>query len=109
MTTISISLPEEQLEKQDMLLDATQALLAEMRSQVWLTEEEAAAHFKVSKSTFRRWLVDGWIRHYKYDGVLRFNRRELDEDFSRKALVRAANEPLLRKMPLPNARKQAAQ
>ncbi len=66
----------------------------------WLREDEASDYFKVSQSTFRRWVAQGWIRKVVVEGIILYNRRMLDEDLLKKGLVQAPNEPLTRSQPI---------
>ncbi|TDB67090.1 helix-turn-helix domain-containing protein [Arundinibacter roseus] len=95
-TTISLSLPEEQLE----LLATVQELLNRQVEQnnhaVWLKEQEAADRLKVSLSTIRKWRGEGWLRYIGIGENIRYRANYLDDDFEAKGLVEA---PLQRTIP----------
>jgi excisionase family DNA binding protein len=80
-TTISLSLPPEQLQLLEAVKILNEQVLASKNENQWLTETEAAQRLKVSKSTIEKWRHEGKLR-YKRDGVIiRYRANQLDEDF----------------------------
>ncbi len=45
----------------------------------WLTVEEVAQYFKVSKTTVYRWTDEGRIKKYKIGRFNRYKKSELDQ------------------------------
>lgn len=93
-TTVSLSLPQEQLE----LLADVQHLLKKyvehLNKQVWLKEPEATEHLKVSLSTIRAWRKEGWLRYVGIGENIRYKMDYLDADFEAKGLVKASLSPV---------------
>ena len=82
-TTISISLPEEQVALLDALSNDLKHYLSRKNADVWITIEEAANRLKVSESLIRKWMADYQLPYSKLGEVRRLNPEKLDKWFEK--------------------------
>lgn len=93
-TTIALSLPPEQLQLLEAVKILNEQVLAAKNQDQWLTEKEAAARLKVSKSTIEKWRMDGKLRYSRDGVIIRYRANQLDEDFERFAGVIAFQQKI---------------
>jgi len=95
-TTVSLSLPTEQLQ----LLDDVKALLEQKialeNGQAFLKTEQAAERLKVSVSTLNAWREEGWLRFFQQGSTIRYRTDYLDQDFEKRAMIKTSALPLQR-------------
>lgn len=91
-TTITLSLPPEQLLLLEQIAAMQQQLINFQVGGAWLTEKEAAQRLKVNECEIRTWRLMGWLRHYELDGQVRYKSDELDQDFQTQAQVNLSFE-----------------
>lgn len=96
-TTISLSLPPEQLQLLEAVKFLNEQVLASKNENQWLTEIEAAKRLKVSKSTIEKWRNDGKLRYNREGVIIRYRANQLDEDFEKFAGVIAYQSAIVRK------------
>eukprot|EP01034_Spumella_vulgaris_P021299 gene21299-27327_t len=66
--TISLSLPNEQLELLEMVKYQNDKIIAMTNKTAYLTEQEACERLKVSLTTIRVWRKEGWLRYFAQGG-----------------------------------------
>jgi excisionase family DNA binding protein len=96
-TTISLSLPPEQLQLLEAVKILNEQVLASKNENQWLTEIEAAKRLKVGKSTIEKWRNDGKLRYNREGVIIRYRASQLDEDFERFAGVIAYQSAIAKK------------
>lgn len=87
VTSVTLSLPEEQLLLMEKLAEMQQQLINFQISGSWLTEKEAALRFKVKECDVRTWRLEGWLRHYQVGDEIRYKSEEIDQDFEDQAKI----------------------
>ncbi|MGX5854546.1 hypothetical protein ACWKW6_12930 [Dyadobacter jiangsuensis] len=99
-TTVSISLPPEQLQ----LLEQVKELMArQVNFQIggaWLTEKEAAQRLKVNECDIRTWRLEGWLRYFQVGAEVVYRTDYLDEDFEDHAFVDAVPGAVMNHQPV---------
>lgn len=99
-TTVSISLPPEQLQ----LLEQVRELMTkQVNFQIggaWLTEKEAAQRLKVNECDIRTWRLEGWLRYFQVGREVVYRTDYLDEDFEDHAFVDAVPGAVMNHQPV---------
>ena len=88
-TTISLSLPNDQLELLETVKFQNDKIIALVNNTAYLTEQEACKRLRISLTTIRLWRKEGWLRYFAEGANIRYRIDYLDADFESRALVKA--------------------
>lgn len=95
-TTISLSLPDEQLELLETVKFQNNKIIAMANNTAYLTEQEACDRLRISLTTIRLWRKEGWLRYFAEGANIRYRVDYLDADFESRALVKASLHSLIK-------------
>ena len=96
VTTVSLSLPSEQLQLLDDLKFLLEQKIAFENREAYLTTDEAAERLKVSVSTLNAWRNEGWLRFFQQGSTVRYRMDYLDQDFEKRTMIKTSAMPLQR-------------